>query len=302
MQLTAKRTPKFKRKPEQLGGLQLQKRDIAIIRLLHNYRFLNSEQIKLLTEGSAQGISRRLQKLYHHRFLDRPRHQLSTPWAGSQKMVYALGARGADLLAEKLGTDRGKVRWGEKNREAKDRHITHTLMISNFRVCLELGLRKLNDVALLFWQKESREHLSDHAYVRDSRGRRHKIPIVPDSFFAMEDTKPKTHMYFFLEADQSTMVNRRFLDKMRAYWRWYREGRHTKKFGIKKGFRVLTITKTEQRKENLRKTTKSADDAQTGSFMFWFTSQLKYSIEKPESILGPIWQTPADDKWHSILE
>lgn len=302
MQITSKRAPKFKRKPEQLGGVRLQERDIAIIRLVQDYRFLNSDQIKLLTNGSGRGISRRLQKLFHHGFLDRPRSQLTLALAGTPKMVYALADRGADLLAETSGVDRGKIKWGEKNRDVKDRHINHTLMISDFRTCLGLALKNSAHVDLLFWRNESREQLTDRVYVRDSLGRRREIPIAPDGFFGMKDTKLKPHIYFFLEADQSTMVNRRFLDKMRAYWRWYREGGHTKKFGIKKGFRVLTITKTEQRKENLREITKSADDAQTGSFMFWFTSQQKYSIQKPETILGPIWQTAKDDKWHSILE
>jgi len=302
MKTTKQRAPKFKRKPEQLGGLRLQERDIGIIRLVYDYRFLNSDQIKLLADGSEQGISRRLKKLFHHGFLDRPRSQIVYPLAGTQKMIYALGDTGADLLAEKFGIDRGKIKWNEKNREVKDRHIQHTLMISNFRVCLERALDTLPNTHLLFWQKENREELRDYAYIQDSQGRKRQVAIVPDGFFGMKDTKPKPKMYFFLEADQSTMTNGRFLNKMRAYWNWgMSEKGHTRKFGIK-AFRVLAIAKTEQRKENLRRITKNADDARTGSFMFWFTSQQRYNTQKPESILDPIWQTAKDDKWHSILE
>lgn len=296
------RAPKFKRKPRQLGGVRLQERDIGIIRLVHDYRFLNSDQIKLLADGSEQGISRRLQKLFHHSFLDRPPSQILNPLAGAPKMVYALGDRGADLLADKLGIDRGKIRWGEKNRQVKERHIHHTLMISNFRMCLETALDPLSQTQLLFWEKESRDQLRDYAYTRDSRGRRRELPIVPDGFFGINDRKRKHPWYFFLEADQSTMSNGRFLDKMKAYWEWgiHQKG-HTRKFGIK-GFRVLTITKTEQRKENLRKITKKADDDERGSFMFWFTSEQRYTTERPETILGPIWQTSNGHKYHSILE
>jgi len=300
MKTTKQRAPKFKRKPEQLGAVRLQERDIRIIGLVHDYRFLNSDQIKLLTDGSEQGISRRLQKLFHHGFLDRPPSQINYPLTGTQKMVYALGDKGADLLAEKFGVDRGKIKWNEKNREAKDRHIQHTLMISNFRVCLKRALDTLPDTHLLFWQKENRKELKDYAYIKDSQGRQRKIAIVPDAFFGIED--PKDKMHFFLEADQSTMTNRRFLAKMKAYWKWgMREKGHTKKFGIR-AFRVLTITKTEQRKENLRRVTKQADNARTGSLMFWFTSQGNYNIQKPEGILEPIWQTPKDDSFHSLLE
>ena len=206
----------------------------------------------------------------------------------------------ADLLAEKSPIDRGKIKWTEKNREVKDRHIEHTLMISNFRICLELALRNLPDVRLLFWQRENSQQLKDYVYIQDHPRTRIRVPIVPDGFFAIED--PQDEMYFFSEADQGTMTNTRFLKKMKAYWHWgMKEKGHTKRFGIKT-FRVLTITKTEQRKNNLRQITKQADNRKTGSLMFWFTSEENYSIQKPESILKPIWQTPKDHKWHFILE
>jgi len=294
-----KRTPRFKREPQQVGGLRLQERDIEIIKLVHDFRFLNSHQIELLVNTSEKAILRRLQKLFHHGFLDRPPAQIVYPLKGTQKMVYALGDRGAELLAEKFGVDIAKIRWGEKNKEVKDRHIQHTLMISDFRVCLELALRNLPDANLLFWKRENPKELKDYVYIKDLRGGKVKASVVPDGFFGIQD--PKGKMYFFLEADQSTMTNARFLKKMRAYWNWWKEGRHTKRFGIK-AFRVLTITKTEKRKENLRQTTKKADDRQVGSYMFWFTSEENYSIQRPESILEPIWQTAKDNEWHSILE
>jgi len=298
--MKSKRAPKFHRKPALVGQLRLQPRDIQIIRLVYDFRFLNSDQINALVSGSEQGILRRLQKLFHYGFLDRPPRQLINPLAGTQKMVYALGDRGADLLAEKSPIDRGKIKWTEKNREVKDRHIEHTLMISNFRICLELALRNLPDVRLLFWQRENSQELKDYVYIQDHPGTRIRVPIVPDGFFAIED--PQDEMYFFSEADQGTMTNTRFLKKMKAYWHWgMKEKGHTKRFGIKT-FRVLTITKTEQRKNNLRQITKQADNRKTGSLMFWFTSEENYSIQKPESILKPIWQTPKDHKWHFILE
>jgi len=307
--LKSKKAPKFKRRPDQIGGMRLQERDIQIMRLVYEFRFLDSDQIKAVIDGSNQVILRRLQRLFHHGFLDRPRAQQALyPVNGPQKMVYALGDRGADLLAEKFGVDRGKIKWNEKNKEVGDPHIKHTLMVSNFRICLELGLRDMPNVNLLFWRRENPQQLKDQFYIRDKRGRKTRAVIVPDSFFAINDTRSKvkkgikSKMYFFLEADQSTMTNERFLKKMRAYWHWgIKEKRHIKKFSIT-AFRVLTITKTEQRKENLRKITKKADESQTGSPMFWFTSEKNYAMQNPETILGPIWQTPKDDSFHSILE
>ena len=299
MKTTKQRAPKFKRKPQQVGGLRVQERDIEIIRLVYNYRFLNSDQIQALVNGSEQGILRRLQKLFHHGFLDRPLSQIVYPLTGTQKMVYALGDKGADFLANEFGIDRGEIKWNEKNKEVKDRHIQHTLMISNFRLCLKLALDKTANTDFLFWKRENRKELKDYVYIEDEQGRETKAPIVPDGFFGIQD--PKGKMHWFIEADQGTMSNGRFLNKMRAYWNWWKRGGHTRKFDIK-AFRVLTLTKTEQRKENLRKITKAADERQRGSLMFWFTSEKKYSIQEPQSILAPIWQTPVDDNFHSLLE
>jgi len=89
-------------------------------------------------------------------------------------------------------------------------------------------------------------------------------------------------------------------NKMRAYWLWWKQGLSKKK-GIE-SFRVLTITGTEQRKENLRNVTKRADDRQLGSSIFWFASKENYQLKEPKTVLRKIWQTPRDNIYHSILE
>lgn len=86
--MKTKRAPKFKRKPEEVGGLRLQKRDINIIRLACDYRFSKPQQIKTLVNGSERTL-RTLQKLFHHGFLDRSPSQVVYPLTGTQKMVYA---------------------------------------------------------------------------------------------------------------------------------------------------------------------------------------------------------------------
>jgi len=171
-------------------------------------------------------------------------------------------------------------------------------MVSQFRACLSAALRKHPEAKLLSWVRENPQELKDYVYIING-SRKKKLSIVPDGYFNIED--PGGRMHFFLEADRSTMTNARFLNKMRAYWQWWKQGGHKKKFGIE-SFRVLTITATEQRKENLRKKTKEADAKQAGSGIFWFTSEESYQLEKPETILGEIWQTPKDDKWHHLLE
>src|ERR1700761_3631892 len=56
--------------------MRLTERDKAIIAAVSRYRFLTTSLILSLVPGSRQNITRRLQRLYHAGFLDRPSAQL----------------------------------------------------------------------------------------------------------------------------------------------------------------------------------------------------------------------------------
>ena len=67
--------PRFKRSTA-VATMLLIERDRQIIRLVQRHRFLRSPQIAALMGGSSQQLSRRLQLLYHHGYLERPRAQI----------------------------------------------------------------------------------------------------------------------------------------------------------------------------------------------------------------------------------
>ncbi len=50
-----------------------------------------------------------------------------------------------------------------------------------------------------------------------------------------------------------------------------------------------------------RQLARQADDDQGGSPMFLFGCEKSFTLQNPEAILNPIWQTPVDEKWHTIL-
>jgi len=294
------RTPRFKRRPKAIGCIQLQERDLDIIKLVHDYRFIDSEQLELLIGCSHQVMLRRLKKLYHHGYLDRPISQVifSNPLFGQRKMVYGPGDKGTDMLVERLGTEKGNIVYNQK-KSVSERYIQHTLLISHFRACLTLALRD-KPIKLLFWVRENVNKLKDHVY-EDVSGRKRKLPIVPDGYFGIEDAGGK--MYFFLEADRSTMSVTRFMNKMRAYWLWWRQGGAKRRFGID-NFRVLTLTISKQRRDNLVKATQQTDKTGAGSYMFWFAASDDIMLESPDTVLQNVWRTAkaGDGKSHSILE
>lgn len=285
------RLPRYKRTSTDTPPLRLQDRDREILTLIYDYRFLTSRQVQRLVSGSDQVILRRLQKLFHAGYLDR----IKT--SNNEVMLYALGNKGADELTLFSGVDRGRIDWTAKNRGAGERYLSHVLMIGNVRETLMLALHGRPSTTLTVWRPEGR--LTDDIVIETGREKTRKASLIPDGFFALEDAGDE--LYFFLEADRSTMTNDRFLTKMKAYWRYWREGKHQTQLGIK-DFRVLTVTKSEARKENLRKITKEADDRKIGSAMFLFASEEQFTPEEPATLLQPIWQSPKDDTWHHLLE
>ncbi|TAK95379.1 MAG: DeoR family transcriptional regulator, partial [Verrucomicrobia bacterium] len=69
------RLPRFKRSPD-IASMRLTERDREILRHIYRHRFLRTDHLTKLLSGSPQQIRRRLQKLYHHGYLERPRCQI----------------------------------------------------------------------------------------------------------------------------------------------------------------------------------------------------------------------------------
>ncbi len=103
---------------------------------------------------------------------------------------------------------------------------------------------------MLYWREGTELH--DSVVAMDKNGTS-RLPVRPDGFFALLDTRrPEgaNRANFALEVDRSTTSQKRYQEKIRAYWAYIEQGRPEKKFGIK-GFRVLTVTLTEARAKNL---------------------------------------------------
>lgn len=228
--------------------------------------------------------------MFHAGLINRPprQHNYLKPQG---PLVHALGNKGADVLTEKLGTERAKINWQSKNREAGYPYIEHTLMVSSFRVTLTLALRSLKNTNLITWRQGPTIKATVPPIAR-------RVAIVPDGFFTLEHRGNLFH--WFLEADRSTMTAKRMLRKMRTYWYWWKEDGHRQELGIPR-FRVLILTISEARKENLRKLARDVDEQKRGSPMFLFGCQNSFAIESPDAILEEMWQTPVGDQWHSIL-
>lgn len=312
MTSTRKSFSKFIRHPGQYP-LQLTRRDLAILQLIHEYRFIPSDHITSLIPGDERVLLVRLQRLFHHGYTDRLADRRIRTRAGSERMVYAITNKAADLLAGELGIDVSKSNFSSKNRSSSDRHIKHTLMVGKFRTAITLITSQRDDLLLQFW-KENRgtgrnlsKELSVKVTIETGEGREEPAHIIPDAFLCIED--PEYEHFLYLEADRSTMTNDRFVKKLKAYWAWWKQGGSKKKHDVE-NFRVLTVTQSYQRRDNLRAAAIDATPVKGGSGMFWFCCEKDYQVSEPSSILSPIWVRANDktDRYgnsieqHSLLE
>ena len=271
--------------------LQIQPRDIALLRDVWEFRFLNTEQILGLHDGSRRNLRGRLNLLFQHGYLDRPTVQKSARLVTSH-IVYSLGRKGAEVLAKNAEEREGIFRRVKENVHTLPL-IAHSLMISQFRVCLMLALKQQGDIKLTRWVQGN--DLKSALVMR--RGA--NPPLVADAFFMLETP---THKYpCFLEADRATMTQERFVSKLKMYWRHNREESFKDTLGVSH-FRVLTITPHEKRAENLCHASKDADDRREGSLMYLFLSETRYNVETPEALLKAVWKSPKDDEPQAILE
>ena len=114
--MESNRLPRFKR-VAGVAAIQLTERDRKIICLFHRHRFLRSSHIVALIGQSSQPVLRRLQLLYQHGYLERPRAQIDYYHrGGSRQIVYGLGHKGAAILKRMGGIAFHELDWGEKNR------------------------------------------------------------------------------------------------------------------------------------------------------------------------------------------
>ena len=275
---------------EESDPLKLQPRDITLLRDVGEFRFMNTPQILALHQGGERNLLRRLSSLFQHGYLDRPLKQTSAKLSSSH-MVYALGRKGAELLSKDAKEREGIYR-RVKEVERTLPLMAHSLMISQFRVCLTLAAKTHGVKITRFTQGYDLKEM-----LRDVHGE--NPSLVPDAFFTLEDKGDVIN--FFLEADRGTMTAERFVNKLKIYWSWRDDERLKKKLRLAR-FRVLTIAPSERRSDSLRNAGKGGDPRGEGSLMFLFASETEYSLATAKKILEPIWKSPKDDTPHTILE
>jgi hypothetical protein len=292
--MLAVRRARFERCPS-VPHIQFTKRDVEILAHLDRHRLLRSCDISDLVAGSRQQVLRRLQLLFHHGYVDRPRSQIEYfHRGGCRPFIYALNSRGVNLLRQYQPIRSGSTRFPKQN--LSPLFLQHAVQKSEIMVAIELACRC--DPRITF--------ISSRELITASRGKRSsfewrvkidngtELGVIPDDVFALEYSnggEQKHRALFFVESDRSTMpVERRdltktsFRRKLLAYEATWLQKIHQTRFRCNR-FRVLTITTSAERVKHL---VESCSRLKHGKGLFLFTD---IAALKATNILLAPWQT-----------
>jgi len=244
--------------------MRLTERDTQVVLAVYEYRALRREQIERLFFPSRNTANERLQRLYQHGFLERR-------WApvefgqGTSQAIYLLAEKGADLVAQQLGIDRGTVAWQESHNEVGSPFLEHTLMVNDVRIAVTQAASQAGYTIEKWVKEEALKETKDTVQVETSGGARRKIAVIADAYFVLNLGDKRAH--FFLEVDRATEANKRWALKAQAYRVYTESGKYSERYGTR-SLRVLTVTIGPKRLANLKHTTEKAGGRQ----MFWFTT------------------------------
>ena len=280
--------------------MQFTPRDLEILELVARHRFLRSSHIVDLAKGSRQQVLRRLQVLYHHGYLERPKAQLDYYHeGGSRPMVYGLGSRGAGRLRHDLDMPFHTMGWSAKNKGVGRVFLKHALIISDFMVLIEQACRNTPGVRLLssadLPPRPDRKHHREPFGWLVNLDASHRLGVIPDRVFGLAYTTEggnEQQAWYFLEADRATMpVTRQGLDqssvfrKLLAYERSWSQNLHRSKLGFER-FRVLMVTSSTSRADHIRQACTRLKQGR-GLFLFADVSSL---TDVPDLLAHP-WRS-----------
>jgi hypothetical protein len=269
------------------GPMVLQPRDQEIIKAVYEFRVISRQQLQQLFDmNGARRMNQRLRKLYDHKYLSR---NFLHNNRGSAKAIYYLGPRGAILVADELGVDLNVIKRKQKaTSRLHELFLDHALGLNDIRIAFNLGLANRPGMDLECWINDNDCQQQYHAVVH---GRDVIKRFRPDGYFRIV-CQGKLYSCF-VEFDRSTMTIGRFAGKVHSYIDFGSMGYYQKRFGVRY-FRVLVVTKTAERLNNLKKAVGSVTDK-----LFWFTTIDQIT---PNTVFGPIWQRVGKQELYPLIE
>ena len=306
-----KKLPRLQRVASNaIPGFQLTPRDIEIVQAVYTYRALSTPQIDALFFSEPQTSPKqgrvssrclhRLKLLFHSGFLRR-KEQAQTLSDGRKPLLYFLDRHGAQYLAELAGCAVSDLDWDRQGHEVGTLFLDHLLLSNDVRVAATLAARQ-HGYTLTDWRDERtlrRDHHAEPITITAADGNAQQVTLIPDGFFLLETETANYH--HFLEVDRATSTlqggqagKRDWARKVATYLAYFKSGAYQRRYQTQ-NLRILTVTTSQKRLQNLKEVTEEAG----GKKRFWFTTADKIT---PASIFTEaIWQVASSDDFFTFV-
>lgn len=283
--------------PQALPALRVGERETRILRALARFRFLSFPQLARLDGGSEQQLSRRVRLMLLHELIAEPATSTAKLRLVTLPRVFALAKAGADILAHADGVTPDRRSLKKKNAKATTDLVAHTLDIAATMIAFEAEANRLNIPLIDYHHLQAHFPVETRSSVNPmaltlTRLSRKDVPhsVIPDRIFSLLPSET-TRNNFMLEEDTGHMPVRRkkltgtssFAKKAFVYWQAWRTDEHTRRWGFQR-FRVLTVTRSEERITTMIDRTLEITERPTGLFLF--TTKKLIAEHGP---FAPIW-------------
>lgn len=250
MQKTRQKQSQYHPDPQRVDNLQIQERDLAVVKQVMEDRFLTAQQISRLFFPSYEMGKKRLQKLWNAGYLKREFAPVSF---GSSPAVYCLTAKGCGLLLEHGAVKSEEITWHKDRNRGGSLFKNHEIAVNDVKVALLAAARGAGETGVYEFGK-GKPYFDRVSNSNPEAGEKDYIPIRPDGFIILQ--RSGGYEYFFLEVDRGTMTMKRIRAKLKGYRSYYFDGGFFEKYGqsgYRKedySFRVLMTCPTEETRNN----------------------------------------------------
>jgi hypothetical protein len=272
-------------------AFRLTPRDCEIIRAVNDCRALQTRHIETLFFTSPKPAYKRLQKLYHHEYLDRQFITQVTRAPAASPIVYTITKLGASVLATAYGYTEDQFRFSSRS-VTQWETLQHILAIADVWAAIVRASSESN-IAVVEWRDELIFRSNpDTVWVKSVSGRQTKKPVLPDGYFHLKTPKGETRL--FLEVDRGIEGLQQIKDQIQVYQEYMVSGGYQERFQAK-SLRILIVTTGKKRRDNIRKAIASVG----GGERYWVTTFEQ--MTSTDIFTAPIWYRPADSEGISFL-
>ncbi len=265
-------------------------------RLFFSFARVTNKKTGVVSVQVSSQCELRLKKLKDYGLLRRV-EQYQTPKEGKRPYLYAATRKGAQIVARWLECDVHDLPYRQKDSRVSSVAARHLIGENDVRVALQASVRDTDGVTLPIWLDGitlKSTHSADKLSIQGPHGGSQTAVLVPDDYFVLQVAGKDNPFHHFVEIDMGTEVGsareewqQSWARKIRLYNKYFEGGLNSLVYKRYKTFRarVLTVTTSETRLENLLQVTEKTG----GEQRFWFSTFDRIEAAN-NTLFAPVWQ------------